>query len=89
MFDQLRDLNNLRKQAAEMDKLLSAERISGEAKSGLVRLVVNGKHDLLEVQIDPNQELDRAALAQAFKDAYSDAQNKLQKVLMEKFKGLM
>ena len=89
MFDQLKDLYNLRKQAAEMDKQLSAERVEGSSSGELVRVVINGKHDILEVQIADREHYDKKELAEGFKQAYSQAQGKLQKILVEKFKGMM
>ncbi|MBX4204558.1 MAG: YbaB/EbfC family nucleoid-associated protein [Candidatus Doudnabacteria bacterium] len=89
MFDQLKDLYNLKRQAAEMDKQLSSERVEAASSDELVRIVINGKHDILEVQIADREHYDKKELAEGFKQAYSSAQSKLQKILMEKFKGLM
>ena len=89
MFDQLKDLYNLRKQAAEMDKQLSSERVEASSSDELVRIVINGKHDILEVQIAERENYDRRSLAEGFKQAYASAQGKLQKILVEKFKGMM
>lgn len=89
MFDQLRDLNNLRKQAAEMQKQLEAEKVEAISGNELVRIVMNGKHDLLEVQIADRESYDKKELASAFKEAYTQAQSKLQKILADKFKGMM
>lgn len=89
MFDQLKDLYNLRKQAQEMDKQLSAERVEGVSSDGLVRIVINGKHDILEVEIADSDHYEKKALAEGFKQAFSKAQASMQKILMEKFKGMM
>ena len=89
MFDNLKDLYNLRQQAAEMDKQLSAERVAGSSNGDLVRIVINGKHDILEVQIAERDNYDKRELAEAFKQAFAQAQKSLQKILMEKFKGMM
>src|SRR4051812_27302331 len=71
MFDQLKDLYNLKKQAAEMDKQLSAERVEGSSSNDLVRIVINGKHDVLEVQIADQPTYDKKELAEGFKQAFS------------------
>jgi DNA-binding protein YbaB len=89
MFDQLKDLYNLRKEAAEMDKQLSSEKVEGSSSDDLVRVVINGKHDILEVQIADRSTYDKRELAEGFKKAYAQAQSKLQKILVEKFKGMM
>lgn len=87
MFDNLKDMYNLRKEAQEMEKQLKSESVEGQA--GNVRIVINGKHDLLEVQIIEDSPLDRKDLARNFKEAYAQAQSKLQKILVQKFKGMM
>ena len=87
MFDQIKDLYKLRSQAAEMEKLLASEKMTGNSKDGIVVLTMNGKHDLLDVQI--TNDTSREGMQTNFKEAYADAQSKLQKVLMDKFKGMM
>ncbi|HEX5429804.1 MAG TPA: YbaB/EbfC family nucleoid-associated protein [Patescibacteria group bacterium] len=89
MFDNLKDLYNLRKQASEMEKQLSAERVEGQSNNGLVRIVINGKHDLLEVQIADTPNYDRKTMAESFKEAHAKASGALQKILVEKFKGMI
>lgn len=89
MFDQIKDLYNLRKQAQEMEKQLVSERVEGASPNSLVKIVINGKHELLEVEIAAQDNYDRKELAEAFKQAFAQATGRLQKVLVEKFKGLV
>ena len=89
MFDNLKDIYNLRKQAQEMEKQLVAERVNGNSANGLVKIVINGKHDILEVEISDREVYDKKELAQSFKEAFSKAQSELQKILVDKFKGMM
>ena len=89
MFDNIKDIYNLRKQAQEMEKKLATEKIEGISSNGLVRIVMNGKHDLLEVQIADRENYDKKDLAESFKQAYSQAQSSLQKLLVEKFRGMI
>jgi DNA-binding protein YbaB len=89
MFDQIKDLYNLKKQAAEMEKMLAAETVTGSSKDQSITIVITGKHDVQNVEISDTAILNREDLARAFKEAYSDAQSKLEKVLMQKFKGMM
>jgi len=49
-FKQLGELNNLRKQAAEMQKKLSQERV--EINENGVRVVMSGEQKILELEID-------------------------------------
>lgn len=89
MFDNLKDIYNLRKQAQEMEKQAKAETAEGQSSNGLVRVVLNGKFDLLEVQISDQPTYDKRELAQSFKEAYASAQSAIQKILMQKFQSMI
>lgn len=75
-MDQL--LKQVQKMQAEMEKIqsqLESETVEGTSGGGMVRAVVNGKRDLVELKIDPEvvnpeetemlEELIVAAIAQA------------------------
>ena len=90
MFDQLRNLNNLRKQAAELQKQLEAEKITTESRNGLITITINGSHELLDVKINKElTETNKDQIADSFKDAFDQAEGKLKSVLAEKFKGMI
>ncbi|MBX4186705.1 MAG: YbaB/EbfC family nucleoid-associated protein [Candidatus Doudnabacteria bacterium] len=90
MFDQLRDLNNLRKQAAELQKQLAAEKITANSGNGQVTISINGNHELLEVIINSDLSgLDKSQLANSFKDAYNKAADQLKSILASKFRGMI
>jgi DNA-binding protein YbaB len=89
MFDQLKDIYNLRKQAQEIEKQLVAEKIEGVSADQLVKIVINGKHDLLEVELADSPAFDKKRMAEAFKEAFASANAKLERVLMDKFKGMV
>ncbi len=89
MFDQLKDLNNLRKQAGEMEKQLATVVISATSNDQSVAVTLNGKQDILSVKIAEGIALKRESLETAFQQAYESAQKQLQKILAEKFKGMM
>jgi len=83
MFNPLKglgDLNNLRKQAMQMQKLLEAERITLD-KNG-VHIVITGDQKILEFTIDGMEPEDRVldALQEAIKKAQETAAKKLQEV---------
>lgn len=43
----------MRKQVSEAQQQAAAVRVTGEAGGGLVRVVMNGNHEVIEVRIDP------------------------------------
>lgn len=87
MFGQLKDLYNLRKQAAELQKQLENEKITSTSSDNLVTLTLNGSHDLIDVKINGEGSSDQ--LAHSFKDAYNKAQSELKSILAQKFQGMM
>jgi DNA-binding protein YbaB len=89
MFDNLKDIYNLKKQASEMERELASERVEAISSNNLVRIIINGKHDLLTVEILDQETYDKNELAQSFKEAFSKAQAKLQNILVQKFKGMI
>ena len=90
MFEQLRDLNNLSKQANELQKTLEAERITISSANGLVKLTLNGAHELIDLKINSDlANITSETLISAFKQAYNQAQSELKTTLARKFQGLI
>ena len=50
MFGQLKDIYNLRKQAAELQKQMESEKITVNSPDNLITLTINGNHELLDVK---------------------------------------
>lgn len=77
----------LRTQMADAQAAAGNERHVGEAGGGLVKVVMNGRYEVLEVTIDPKalrpddralvEDLMRAAFNQAASKAGSNLQNRL------------
>ncbi|MEO8065709.1 MAG: YbaB/EbfC family nucleoid-associated protein [Candidatus Doudnabacteria bacterium] len=85
MFDNIKDLYNLRKQAAELQNQLGSEKFT--ETSGNVTLTLNGNQELLEVKITDGSDIKN--LETDFKNAYNKAQNKLKSALASKFQGML
>jgi DNA-binding YbaB/EbfC family protein len=90
MFESLKNLNNLRKQAAELQKQLEAEKLTVNSADGLVTITLNGSHELIDLQINKElSETNRDQLVKSFKDAYNKAEKELKTILAKKFQGLI
>jgi len=89
MFDQLKNLNNLRAQANTIKKSLEAETITGEAVRGLVKISMNGNQEIQEVFIDTslltpeNQE----QLQNAVKEAFEQCSKELKNLMIRKMQS--
>ena len=88
MFDQLKNVYNLRKQAAELKQQLEQEKITAASDDGLVTLTLSGSQEILDVKIDPEKSLSAPALETAFKNAYRKASDELKSLLSRKFAGM-
>lgn len=87
MFDQLKDLYNLRKQAQEIQKQMATEQVIGTSANGTFSVTINGNHELVKLDISPEIDLHHPDIEKNIKEAHQDAQEKLKQLLAEKFSG--
>lgn len=83
MFDQLKDVYQLQKEAKEMQKKMKAITIDAYSDDEGVRIVMNGLQEIEDIEID--DELlsveNKRKLIKEFKEALKSGQKKLQKEL--------
>lgn len=90
MFDQLKDMYNLRKQAQEMQKQMESVAVTGASRDGKLKITLNGAQELVSVKCESETTLlDGPTVERMIKEAHADAQKQLKSVLVEKFKGMM
>jgi DNA-binding YbaB/EbfC family protein len=90
-------LGNLMRQAQQIQESmqkaqaeLGALEVTGEAGGGMVRVVMNGRHEVRSVQIDPAAiGDDRDMLEDLVAAAVNDAVHKVGARVQEKFSGVM
>jgi nucleoid-associated protein EbfC len=90
-------LGNLMRQAQQIQESmqkaqaeLGALEVIGEAGGGMVRVTMNGRHEVRAVQIDPAAiGDDRDMLEDLVAAAINDAVRKVETRVQEKFSGLM
>lgn len=88
MFDKLKDMYAMRKEAQEMQAVLGAERATGTSRDGSVRITMTGGFDIVEVLVAEGAALTKERVERAVKEAFVDAQQKIKGILMQKFKGM-
>lgn len=74
----------MREAQAELAEL----EVSGEAGGGLVRVTMNGRHEVRRVEIDPGAVDDREMLEDLVTAATNDAVNRVQEASKEKMSGM-
>jgi DNA-binding protein YbaB len=87
MFDQIKDLYKLKKQAEELQKQMGGERIT--ATYGAVSVTINGNQELVDVSATGSDLVAPQALADDFRKAFNQAQSEMKKVIAQKFRGMM
>jgi len=88
MFDKMKKIYELRKQAQVMQKELQAMDIEGE--SGIVKVVISGEQKIKNIDIDKEQfnPDDLESLERDLKEALSRAIDRSQKIAAEKMKAI-
>ncbi|MBZ2188199.1 YbaB/EbfC family nucleoid-associated protein [Alcanivorax sp. JB21] len=90
------DMNNLMQQAQAMqermkkmqDEVAKAE-VTGEAGAGMVKVTMNGRHDVRSVEIDPSlMSEDKEMLEDLLAAAVNDAVRRVEAQQQEKMSGL-
>jgi len=91
------DLNNLLKQAKEMQEQMqkaqqemAEKEVTGESGAGLVRVVMNGKHDVKKVTLDPSLMQEEQSLVEdLIAAAVNDAVRKIEESNKSQMGGMM
>lgn len=96
IFGQMGDLYKLQKEARKMKKEMQQVSISGYSKNEDIEIVIDGTQEILEIGIeDELLTLEKKDyLIKGLKQAFKDAQNKLQKQMakdmdVDKLKSLL
>lgn len=86
MLNKLKQFNDIRKQAKEMQNTLSEIVVVGQSSGQRVMVTIDGNQSVQGVQIDSADDIDK--LQADVKDAINDAMKKLQKELASKMQGM-
>ena len=86
----LRQANEMQARAKEMQTRLAAIEVDGVSGAGLVRVRLNGKSELISVEIDPSllRPDDRITIKDLLVAAHADARAKLEGQIAEVMKSL-
>ncbi len=89
IFSKLKQIKDLRNQAKSIQGLLAKERVEVTAAWGKVKLILSGNQEVQEVNIDPELLAPgrKSELESALKQAITEANKKVQKVMAEKVRA--
>lgn len=92
IFDKLKDMNELRKNASELKSLqalLAKEEVVGISKDNLVKIVLDGNQNVVRVQISDALLNNKAHLEASVKEALFRALDALKKMMASKFSAFL
>lgn len=88
-MDKLKDINELRKQAKQMEALLATEVVSGSSSGSKIVITIDGNQNIKSVEVSPDIVGDKAEIARNIRSALEDLFKQHKKMLQKKFGNMM
>jgi DNA-binding protein YbaB len=89
LFDKLKDVNEMRKQAKQIELTLAAETVTGKSSGDKIKITMDGNQKVLSVEVSPDVAGDKSEIARHIRQALEDLTNKHKKMLQSKFGGML
>ena len=89
LFDQLKDINQMRQQAKQMQMALANEIIAGQSKDAMIRIIMDGNQEVKSVEVIDDIVGDRKKIANDIREALKDLNDNYKKIVAAKFGGMM
>jgi hypothetical protein len=86
MFNKLKQFQDLKSKAKQIQNVLTQESAEGSAGWGKVKIKMDGNQQVLDVQIAPDAMNDRENLQKMVREAINDAVKKIQAVMSKKLR---
>lgn len=88
MFDKLKQLNDMRRQAQELQKVLAAEEIVGVSRNEYIKITMDGNQTIKSVSVSDEIVGNKILLEDSIKQAVESANEKLKQMMMSKMGGM-
>lgn len=89
LFDKLKDVNEMRKQAKQIELMLANEQVTGKSPGEKIKITIDGNQKVLSVEVSDSIVGDRGEIARNIREALEDLNNKHKKMLQSKFGSMM
>ena len=89
IFDKLKDINEMRKQAKVLEAQLAQVQVSGKSSGDKIKLVMDGNQNVLSVEVDPSIVGDKSEIGRHIRSALEDLFKQHKKMLQSKFGNMM
>lgn len=84
-LDKLKDVNEMRKQAKQLEVLLGQETVTGKSSGEKIKITIDGNQAVKSVEVSDAVVGDRGEIARNIREALEDVQHKHKKMLQSKF----
>ena len=88
-LDKLKDINEMRKQAKQMELVLAQEKITGSSSGGKIKITIDGNQNVLSVEVDPSVAGDKSEVARHIRSSLEDTFKEYKKMMQKKFGNMM
>jgi DNA-binding protein YbaB len=88
-LDKMKDINEMRKQAKQIELALSQETVTGKSPGEKIKITIDGNQKVQSVEVSDSIVGDRGEIARNIRSALEDLNNKHKKMLQSKFGSMM
>ncbi len=89
IFDKLKDINEMRKQANQMQGLLAQQTVVGQSGGGKIKVTIDGNMDVKSVEVSPEVAGDKSEVARHVRSALEDLFKQHKKMLQKNFGNML
>jgi len=89
IIDKLKDINEMRKQAKQMEALLANESVTGHSQGDKIKITMDGNQNIKSVEVAPEVAGDKSEVARHIRAALEDLFKQHKKMLQKKFGGML
>ncbi|MCM8803818.1 MAG: YbaB/EbfC family nucleoid-associated protein [Candidatus Omnitrophica bacterium] len=91
IFDNLKQISQLRQQATQFQKLLSSKIVEVSSPKNEIKLKINGRMEILNIEISENilKPENKNYIEKLIKKTFQDAQREVEKIIANEIKSAM
>jgi DNA-binding protein YbaB len=89
IFDKLKDLNEMRQQAKQLELALAQLEVTGSSSGGKIKITIDGNQIVKSVEVDESVAGDKSEVARHIRSALEDLFKQHKKMLQQKFGQMM
>jgi DNA-binding YbaB/EbfC family protein len=89
IFDNLKQLSQLRQQANQFQKLLASKVVEVSSRNNEIKLKINGKMEILNIEIDEKilKPENKNYIEKLIKKTFEEAQKEIEKIITQEIKS--